>query len=118
MIVEKIAKEWLLTEGYDETDSDFQSSLDSLCDLLEDAAENGYLGEEEFDPQVGENTLCLCGHTYYRHFDPYDNMAPVGCKYCSHYTYHSNGIQHHSHVCTGFKKDENTNSGTTRETDD
>jgi hypothetical protein len=25
---------------------------------------------------------CVCGHPYYRHFDSYDNMANVGCKYC------------------------------------
>ena len=25
---------------------------------------------------------CVCGHEYYRHFDPYENMEPVGCKYC------------------------------------
>lgn len=29
-----------------------------------------------------ENELCLCGHPYYRHFDTYENMAPIGCKYC------------------------------------
>lgn len=23
-----------------------------------------------------------CGHAYYRHFDTYDDMLPVGCKYC------------------------------------
>lgn len=25
---------------------------------------------------------CACGHPYRRHFDTYDDMAPVGCKYC------------------------------------
>lgn len=25
---------------------------------------------------------CACGHVYARHFDSYENNAPVGCKYC------------------------------------
>jgi hypothetical protein len=29
-----------------------------------------------------ENKICKCGHTYYRHFDTYQKMKPVGCKYC------------------------------------
>lgn len=37
-----------------------------------------------YDPQFGDNRLCVCSHPYYRHFDTYDNMAPIGCKYC-HY---------------------------------
>ncbi len=30
----------------------------------------------------GDDRLCKCGHPYYRHFDSYEDMAPVGCKYC------------------------------------
>lgn len=26
--------------------------------------------------------MCVCGHTYYRHFDTWDDMEAVGCKYC------------------------------------
>ena len=26
---------------------------------------------------------CECGHAYYRHFDPYENWAAVGCKHCA-----------------------------------
>lgn len=40
-----------------------------------------------FDPQYdfafGDDKLCECGHAYYRHFDSYDDMAAVGCKYCT-----------------------------------
>ena len=36
----------------------------------------------KYDKNFGDNRICKCGHTYYRHFDSYDNMAPVGCKYC------------------------------------
>jgi hypothetical protein len=36
----------------------------------------------EYNPEYGDEKLCKCGHSYYRHFDPYEGMAPVGCKYC------------------------------------
>lgn len=35
-----------------------------------------------YDPEAGDHSLCSCGHPYYRHFDSYENMLPVGCKYC------------------------------------
>lgn len=35
-----------------------------------------------YDPDFGDDKICVCGHTYYRHFDSYENMSPVGCKYC------------------------------------
>ena len=34
-----------------------------------------------YDPSMRE-VLCECGHAYYRHFDSYQGMSPVGCKYC------------------------------------
>lgn len=42
-----------------------------------------------YDPDFGDGKECACGHTYERHFDTYDNMAPVGCKYCDCYEWHS-----------------------------
>jgi len=36
-----------------------------------------------WDRMYPSDTLCTCGHPYHRHFDGYDNMAPVGCKYYS-----------------------------------
>ncbi len=35
-----------------------------------------------YDPKFGDNRVCVCGHAYYRHFDSYENMEPIGCKYC------------------------------------
>jgi hypothetical protein len=35
-----------------------------------------------YDPNFGDGIECKCGHPYYRHFDTYDNMRDVGCKYC------------------------------------
>lgn len=35
-----------------------------------------------YDPDYGDKWLCKCGHPYYRHFDPDEDMAPCRCKYC------------------------------------
>lgn len=42
---------------------------------------------EAYNPEYGDDRVCECGHTYDRHFDPYDDNAPVGCKYCSCYRF-------------------------------
>lgn len=39
--------------------------------------------ERHYNPKYGDDRLCCCGHKYYRHFDTYENMSAVGCKYCS-----------------------------------
>lgn len=36
----------------------------------------------KYNPNFGDDRLCKCGHTYYRHFDSYEDMEAVGCKYC------------------------------------
>lgn len=35
-----------------------------------------------YNDKYPEDNRCLCGHAYYRHFDPYEEWAAVGCKYC------------------------------------
>lgn len=35
-----------------------------------------------YDPEFGDDRKCKCSHIYYRHFDTYEDMEPVGCKYC------------------------------------
>ena len=51
-------------------------------------SEQPYLFEEivvkkrVYNPNYGDDRLCRCGHPYYRHFDTYADMLPVGCKYC------------------------------------
>ena len=44
-------------------------------------------GKPRYDKAFGDDKECLCGHPYYRHFDTYDEMAPVGCKYCGCQTF-------------------------------
>jgi len=47
-----------------------------------------YLTTEEtiihhnYNPNYGDERVCKCGHSYYRHFDTFDEMNSVGCKYC------------------------------------
>lgn len=35
-----------------------------------------------YDQNFGDDKICKCGHSYVRHFDPYEDYDPVGCKYC------------------------------------
>lgn len=44
---------------------------------------------EKYNPNYGDNKICKCGHSYYRHFDTYEDMEVCGCKYC---------------VCGGFEE--------------
>lgn len=39
--------------------------------------------ERKYNPNYGDDRICVCGHTYYRHFDWMDNNYPAGCKYCN-----------------------------------
>jgi len=41
----------------------------------------------KFNPNYGMDRNCVCGHPYHRHFDGYEDNAPVGCKYCECYTF-------------------------------
>lgn len=41
----------------------------------------------KYNPKYGDDRICICGDTYYRHFDSYDKMRPVGCKYCDCMTF-------------------------------
>lgn len=51
-------------------------------------------GPDLYDPNFGDDKKCVCGDSYFRHFDWAEDWAPVGCKYtltCG---------------CTGFKLNE------------
>jgi len=41
-----------------------------------------YNNAPPYDPDFGDHKVCGCGHEYHRHFDSYEDMNPVGCKYC------------------------------------
>lgn len=38
--------------------------------------------DRKYNPKYGDARECECGHPYERHFDPYEDWAAVGCKYC------------------------------------
>lgn len=56
--------------------------------ILKDKANEPYLEKKEiittylYNPNYGDDRICECGHSYDRHFDSYENMLAVGCKYC------------------------------------
>jgi len=66
---------------------------DSL-QLLEDSNEEKpyiegiqIIGVAKHNPHYPSDKECQCGHPYHRHFDSWENDAPVGCKYCDCYTF-------------------------------
>ena len=85
-----------------ETTNDYIACVDVICETGDAAAisvnskdfEIHLMNNEEFvdetqpyirgryNPKYGDNRLCKCGHSYARHFDSWDNMDPIGCKYC------------------------------------
>lgn len=44
-----------------------------------------------YNPKFAETNpdACACGHSYERHFDPYEDWLAIGCKYCTCHTYHT-----------------------------
>lgn len=66
--------------------SGFRRWQNTLIRFLEDNLEGIDGGDTQltntYDPTFGDNKMCECGHPYYRHFDPMEEMEPVGCKYC------------------------------------
>lgn len=38
--------------------------------------------EKVWNPRYDQEAKCKCDHPYERHFDSYDDMRNVGCKYC------------------------------------
>lgn len=42
---------------------------------------------QRYNPKYGDERICRCSHIYYRHFDSYEKMLAIGCKYCSCYKF-------------------------------
>lgn len=49
-----------------------QKNIDALTDSI-----------PKYNESFGDNIVCKCGHVYHRHFDTYDDMNFVSCKYCN-----------------------------------
>ena len=58
---------------------------------------NPYVIEEKivitkkYNPRYGDDRICKCGHPYHRHFDIYNNMIVIGCKYHDCHTFEEMG---------------------------
>lgn len=62
--------------------------INEEIDLEEPYIVNYELNEtSSYNSKYGDDRLCKCGHPYYRHFDTYDDMAEIGCKYCQCFTF-------------------------------
>ena len=86
-IVEKQAIEQKLASIVEnESNSWYHQTIRNLLNRI-----NIY-GYAKYDKEFGDDKICQCGHPYYRHFDTYDNMSPIGCKYCECGHWHS-GLQ-------------------------
>jgi len=72
--------------------------VEAVCNKLE------IPNPPNYDPNFGDNRLCKCDHTYYRHFDSHDNMEPIGCKYC--FKYDANEKLWGNNKCSGFQEQE------------
>lgn len=56
-------------------DSEDPAVIEILSNLTE-------MIDRSWNPQHDQQTKCSCGHPYERHFDGYEDMYPIGCKYC------------------------------------
>lgn len=93
---------------YMQRNDEYQQIRDEFVNMINLAEMNTTVIEQvekpeaNYSPSYGDGRKCLCGHAYYRHFDSYDSMEPVGCKYCckdfSSMENYGNGY------CSGFKE--------------
>lgn len=61
---------------------------------------------KQFNPDYDGEARCKCGHHYYRHFDSYEEMEAVGCKYCPCYDFEPQELPEGFDV-QGYTKDGN-----------
>jgi len=96
------AEEWL-AHNLNEHSVHLKNQLYEL--LLEVSRHDSFFIDDEcpvYDESFGNDKLCKCGHTYYRHFDTYEDMSPIGCKYC-------NCDKYDLYKCNCFEKYRNDN---------
>jgi len=84
-----VSNEFADNVDYDFLDKNF---IDSIIEnnlersMCVDSCDNVEITELDhtnvYDRKYGDDRKCKCGHSYYRHFDSYEDMEPVGCKYC------------------------------------
>lgn len=67
-----------------------------------------------YNPNYGDNRMCVCGHPYVRHFDSYENMEACGCKYCGCQEFkedtksiNDKKLPHHCKLCGAYIEEDN-----------
>jgi hypothetical protein len=71
----------------------YNQAIDDVMNLLDipyqtSTKDQPYIGrvvaitEQSYNPAYGDTRECECGHPYHRHFDSYEDMEAIGCKYC------------------------------------
>lgn len=63
-------------DEYKTGDRDEELDFDGLSLRL------NYEIDRMWKPRKNQQASCKCSHPYERHFDSYEDMLPVGCKYC------------------------------------
>lgn len=58
--------------------------MDSIREQIEKKYVRLWKREHDQDAECADQE---CGHPYRRHFDTYEFMLPVGCKYCPCFTF-------------------------------
>jgi hypothetical protein len=66
----------LIKDGRISSTMDPEDIAGVICQSL-----HGRKPPEVYDKTFGDSRQCVCGHSYYRHFDGYEDNKPVGCKY-------------------------------------
>lgn len=75
----------LLMDVREQVSPELQEKLGEALLIIEAVSkdrDDDYWPLDVYDPEFGDHRECKCGHTYERHFDPYEGMMAVGCKYC------------------------------------
>lgn len=72
-----------------ERSSDVNFLIDFLQENKEDIIdlEINLIQKIKYNPDYGDDRKCVCGHSYYRHFDSWDDNYPCGCKHCECYIF-------------------------------
>ena len=55
-----------------------------------------------YNPNYGDLRICKCRHPYERHFDSYEKMRAVGCKYCPCFDFEEEEVNHVQRTALSF----------------
>lgn len=56
----------------------------------------------KYNPKYGDSRVCKCGHQYHRHFDSYEHMDAIGCKYCDCYEFEETPVYSDGFIGEGY----------------